>query len=95
MILSLKQILKLWSPLWNKFWQQNCQIFSLPAVECSDFIFVAGMYPEFENGKHMGSLKEQLWGIDCAKLDATKHWKLSMTNGVSAMGLGTWANPIG
>ena len=81
MILSLKQILKLWSPLWNKFWQQNCQIFSLPAVECSDFIFVAGMYPEFENGKPMGSLKEQLWGIDCAKLDATKHWKLSMTNG--------------
>ena len=53
------------------------------------------MYPEFENGEHMGSLKEQLWGIDCAKLDATKHWKLSMTNGVSAMGLGTWANPIG
>ena len=81
MILSLKQILKLWSPLWNKFWQQNCQIFSLPAVECSDFIFVAGMYPEFENGKHMGSLKEQLWGIDCAKLDATKHWKFSKTNG--------------
>ena len=30
------------------------------AVECSDLIFVAGMYPEFENGKHMGSLKEQL-----------------------------------
>ena len=29
-------------------------------IECSDFIFVAGMYPEFENGKHMGSLKEQL-----------------------------------
>ena len=44
-------------------------------IECSDFIFVAGMYPEFENGKHMGhgSLKEQLWGIDCARLDATKH----------------------
>ena len=33
---------------------------SLPALECSDFIFVAGMYPEFENGKHIGSLKEQL-----------------------------------
>ena len=53
------------------------------------------MYPEFENGKHLGSLKEQLWGIDCARLDATKHWKLSMTNAVRAMGLGTWVNPIG
>ena len=57
------------------------------------------MYPEIEKkekyGKHMGSFKEQLWGIDCPKLDATKHWKLSMTNGVRAMGLGTWVNPIG
>ena len=35
--------------IWNKFWQQSCQIFSLPAVESSDFIFVAGMYPEIEN----------------------------------------------
>ena len=34
--------------VWNNFWQQSCQIFSLPAVECSDFIFVAGMYPEIE-----------------------------------------------
>ena len=36
----------------------------MQAVECSDFIFVAGMYPEIEkkekNGKHMGSFKEQL-----------------------------------
>ena len=82
MILSLIShlSLKLWS-LWNNFWQQSCQIFSLPAVACSYFIFVAGMYPEFENGKHIGSLKEQLWGIDCPRLDATKHWKLSMTNG--------------
>ena len=32
----------------------------MQVVECSDFIFVAGMYPEFENGKHMGSLKERL-----------------------------------
>ena len=85
--------------VWNDFWQQSCQIFSLPAVERSDFIFVAGMYPEIEkkdkNGKHMGSFKEQLWSIDCPRLDATKHWKLSMTNAVRAMGLGTWVNPIG
>ena len=43
----------------------------------------------------MGSFKEQLWGIDCPRLDATKHWKLSMTNAVRAMGLGTSVNPIG
>ena len=41
-------------PLWNKFSQRSCQIFSLPVVECSDFIFVAGMYPEFEK-------KEKKW----------------------------------
>ena len=74
-------------------------IFTASGRMYSDFIFVAGMYPEIEkkekNGKHMGSFKEQLWGIDCPKLDATKHWKLSMTNAVRAMGLGTWVNPIG
>ena len=56
-------------------------IFTASGRMYSDFIFVAGMYPEFENGKHMGSLKGQLWGIDCPRGDATKHWKFSMTNG--------------
>ena len=80
-------------------------IFTASGRMYSDFIFVAGMYPEFENGKHMGSLKEQLWGIDCSRLDATKHWKFMKiqhdkwwqmdTNGVSAMSLDTWVNPTG
>ena len=74
-------VFEILTAVWNKIWKQSCQIFSLPAVECCDFIFVAGMYPEFENGKHMGSLKEQLRGIDYPRLEATKHWKLSMTNG--------------
>ena len=47
--------------VWNKFWQQSCQIFWLPAPESSDFIFVVSMYAEIEHGKHMGSLKEQPW----------------------------------
>ena len=54
--------------VWNNFWQQSCQIFSLPAVECSDFIFVAGMYPEIEK-------KEKKWkthGI--LQRTAVRHW---------------------
>ena len=50
----------------------SCQIFSLPAVECSDFIFVAGMYPEIEK-------KEKTWkthGI--LQRTAVRHW-LSQT----------------
>ena len=70
----------------------------MPAVECSDFIFVAGMYPEFENGKHMGSLKEQLWGIDVPDLTRrnieNSAWQMD-TDGMSAIGLGTWVNTIG
>ena len=35
-------------------------IFTASGRMYSDFIFVAGMYPESENVKPMGSLKEQL-----------------------------------
>ena len=57
------------------------------------------MYPEIEKQEKM----ENTWdpsrnsceALIVPKLDATKHWKLSMTNAVRAMGLGTLVNPIG
>ena len=62
MILSLIPHLswKLRSPYGTNFDSRDMLSDRMQAVECSDFIFVAGMYPEIENGKHMGSLKEQL-----------------------------------
>ena len=84
--------------VWNNFWQQSCQIFSLPAVECSDLIYVAGMYPEFENGEHMGSLKEQLWGNVRHWLSQTwrdqtlktQHDKCSACHGFGHLGQSHW-----
>ena len=101
MILSLipHLSLKLRSPYGTNFDSRDMLSDRMQAVECSDFIFVAGMYPEIEKKekkwKAHGILQRtavrhwlsQTWRVQTLK---TQHGKCSACHGFGHLGQSHW-----